>query len=109
MFEALAYFVTLALFSFVILATARMKHEMLVLACIPPVFVAVMTGFVMAFYAWGRFGPGLVLPAMALPAPVAWKLGRRYTPRALLIAIFLAWALGMAAALIAFQFPDAGT
>jgi hypothetical protein len=94
------------LFSFVIQATARMQHEMLLLACIPPVFVALITGFVMAIYADVAFGTLLVLLALVLPWPLATRLGRRWTSRDLLISIYLAWAAGMVFALTAFGFPD---
>ena len=37
--EMLTYAVVLAAFSFVLVATARMSHDLLALACVPPVFV----------------------------------------------------------------------
>ncbi|HXT81566.1 MAG TPA: hypothetical protein VN702_18520 [Acetobacteraceae bacterium] len=110
MAEALTYFVTLTLFGFVIQATARMRHEMLLLACIPPMFVALVVGFIMAVYAWETwetFGPAMVMAAAVLGFPVAWLCGRRYGPRDLLITIYLAWTVGMVCALVAFGFPDA--
>ena len=66
----------------------------------------VVMGFVMAIYAGGRFGIPLVAVALALPVPATWQLARRYSERDLLILIFLAWALGMVFALVAFGFPD---
>jgi hypothetical protein len=104
--EGLTYFVTLVLFSFVVIATARMKHDMMLLACIPPVFVALISGFTMAIYAGDTFGLLLVVVALLLPAPAAWQLAKRYSPRDLLISIYLAWAAGMIFALMAFAFPD---
>jgi hypothetical protein len=104
--EAAAYLVTLALFSFVIVATARMRHEMLLLVCIPPVFVAAIVGFIMALYAGTTFGSLPTLAALALGAPPGWWLARRYTSRDLLIAIYLAWAVALVVALVAFGFPD---
>jgi hypothetical protein len=44
--------------------------------------------------------------ALVVPLPVAWRLGRIFTTRDLMIAIYLAWALGMVCALVAFRFPD---
>ncbi len=107
MMEGLTYFVTLCLFAFVVIATARMQHDMMLLACIPPVFVALVVGFTMAVYAVTTFGVPMVVAAVLLPAPLAWWLGRRYSARDLLISIYLAWAVGMVFALIAFAFPDA--
>lgn len=106
MLEPLIYGAALALFGFVILATARMPHEMMLIACIPPVFVALVMGFVMAIYAWDTFG--LALPAGSLvPAAVAaWYVPRRYRPRDLLIVIYLAWAAGMVFASFGVEMPD---
>jgi hypothetical protein len=104
--EALAYLPTLALFSFVVVASGLMRHEMLILACIPPVFVAMIMGFVMAIYAGDTFG---LLPtggALVLGAPPGWLAARRLQPRDLLIAIYLAWAAALVLALVAFGFPD---
>jgi hypothetical protein len=104
--EALAYLLTLALFSFVVVASARMKHEMLLLACIPPVFVALIVGFVMALYAQDTFGAVPTVAALVSGGPAGWWLAKRFAPRDLLIAIYLAWAAALVVALIAFAFPD---
>jgi hypothetical protein len=104
--EGFAYLLTLALFSFVIVASARMRHEMLLLACIPPVFVACIVGFIMALYASDTFGAAPTGAALALGAPPGWLLARRVQPRDLLIAIYLAWAVALVVALIGFTYPD---
>ncbi len=106
MAEAATYLATLALFSFVVAASALIRHEMLILASIPPVFVALITGFVMALYASDRFGVVAVGAALLLGAPPAWWLGRRFTARDMLISVYLAWGLAMVLALVAFGFPD---
>jgi hypothetical protein len=106
MWEAAAYFITLAMFAFVIFSTAYVRHETLILACIPPMFVALIVGFTMWVYAFETFGLTMALAALVVPFPLAWRLGRRYSVRDLLIVIYLAWALGMVTALIAFSFPD---
>jgi hypothetical protein len=106
--EALVYLPTLALFSMVTVASAMMRHEMLILACIPPVFVAMIMGFVMAIYTSDTFG---LLPtggALLCGVPPGWWLARRLQPRDLLIAIYLLWAISLVLALIAFGFPDHG-
>lgn len=104
--EAAVYLLTLALFSFVIVASARMRHEMLLLACIPPVFVASVVGFVMMLYAADAFGALPTGVALAAGVPPGWFLVRRFKSRDLLIAIYLGWAVAMVLALIAFGFPD---
>ena len=104
--EALVYLTTLMLFSGVVVSSALMRHEMLILACIPPVFVALIMGFVMAIYAGGVFGVVPTGIALALGVPPAWWLARRFKPRDLLLAIYLAWAVAMVLALAAFGFPD---
>jgi hypothetical protein len=106
MAEALAYLLTLALFSFVTFASVRMRNEMLIVACIPPVFVALIMGFVMAIYAAGAFGFVATGAALALGIPAAWTISLRVKPRDLLIAIYLAWAVALVIALVAFSFPD---
>jgi hypothetical protein len=104
--EILAYLPTLALFGFVIVASALMRHEMLILACIPPVFVAMIVGFVMAIYTGDTFGWPASATALAIGIPPGWWLARRLRPRDLLIAIYLAWAIALVLALVAFSFPD---
>jgi predicted benzoate:H+ symporter BenE len=104
--EAIVYFLTLALFSVVIVGTARMRHEMLLLACIPPVFVAAILGFIMTLYAADTFGSAPTAAALALGVPPGWWLARRFQSKHLLIAIYLTWSVALAMALAAFSFPD---
>jgi len=104
--EAAVYLATLALFAFVILASARLRHEMMLLACIPPVFVALIVGFVMGLYAQDRFGWTAVALALAAGCAPAWWCAGRFGSRDLLICIYLTWAMGMVLALVGFDFPD---
>jgi hypothetical protein len=104
--EALAYLSTLALFSFVIVASGRMRHEMLILACIPPVFVALIVGFFMALYASDTFGMAPTGAALALGGSPGGWLARRFNSKDWLVAIYLVWAVALAVALTAFSFPD---
>jgi hypothetical protein len=84
-----------------------MRHDLMLVFCIPPVFVAIVMGFSMGIYAWDAFG---TLQALACPV-VAWfgarELARRYHARDLLIAIYFVWAVGLVFASIAIEFPDA--
>jgi hypothetical protein len=47
MAEAVDYAIAIALFGFVICASGFVRHETLILACIPPMFVATISGFAM--------------------------------------------------------------
>ena len=106
MTEALTYLSALALFSFVTAASALMRHEMLLLACIPAVFVALIMGFVMAIYAGDAFGWAPTAAALVVGIPPGWWLSRRLKPKDLLIAIYLGWAVSLVLVLIGMSFPD---
>jgi hypothetical protein len=94
------------LFWVVVFAAGRMRHDLLLVFCIPAVFVAIVMGFSLGIYAWDTFG---TVQALACPV-LAWfgarALARRYNSRDLLIAIYLNWAVGLLTALIAMRFPD---
>jgi peptidoglycan/LPS O-acetylase OafA/YrhL len=102
------YLPAIALFSFVTIASALMRHEMLLLACMPAVFVASVPGFVMALDAQDAFGTAPVGGALAAGAVPGWWSGRRLRPKHLLIAIYLGWAAALVLALIGVGFPDRG-
>jgi len=105
--EGPVYFIAVSLFWLVLLATARMRHDVMLVFCIPPVFVAIVMGFSMGIYALDTFG---IVQALACPV-LAWfgarEIARRYPARDLLIAIYLVWAVGLVFATIAVGFPDA--
>ena len=104
--EPLVYGVGLALFGFVVAGAVRMPPDMILIACIPPVFVALVMGFVMAIYAGQTCGVAVPALAIAAGALAAWLLPPRYTSRDRLIAIYLAWVVGMVFTLFAVQMPD---
>jgi hypothetical protein len=106
MLEPLIYGAALAIFGFVIFATARVPQGMLLVGCIPAVFVALVMGFVMMIYAWDTYGAGLPAAAMILAVAAGWYVPRRYKPRDQIIVIYLAWAIGLVCTLIAVQMPD---
>ena len=108
MSEALTYLSAITLFSFVTIASALIRHEMMLLACIPAVFVALIMGFVMAIYTQDAFGWPLTIAALALGVVPAWFLARRLGPKDLLIAIYLGWAVALVLVLVAVGFPDRG-
>jgi len=109
MAEAATYFLILALYSFVICGTALIRHEFMLVVCIPPVFVAVIMGFIMALYAWDSFGWPATVAALLIGAPVAWVASRRFRARDMLLTIYLAWAVALLLSLVGFGFPDQST
>ena len=104
--ELLVYLATLALFGFVVMGAALIRHEMMLLGSIPPVFLALIMGFVMGIYAGDTFGWAPVFLAVAAGGAGAWWCGRRFSNRDLLISVYLAWSLAMVLALVAFDYPD---
>ena len=106
--EPLVYGIALALFGFTVFATARIPLGFMLVGCIPAVFVALVMGFTMGVYAADLYGWGLLVVALVPAAAGAWYVSRRFRPRDLLIAIYLAWAVGLVFALIGVQMPDVG-
>jgi hypothetical protein len=90
----------------VVLAAGRMRHDLLLVFCIPAVFVAIVMGFVLGISAWDRFGTPQALVSVVLAWFGARELARRYDSRDLLVAIYLTWAVGLLFALIAVSYPD---
>ena len=52
MLTELLYFVAIALFGFAVLATLLVPESNWLVACIFPVFIATILGFMMSVYAW---------------------------------------------------------
>ncbi len=107
MLEALIYGAALAGFGFVIMATARMPHDMMVVACMPAVFLAIIMGFIMAIYAGDTFGVAMPIGASVAGAAVGWRQARRFNPRDVLVMIYLIWAAALVLAAIGVRMPDA--
>nr|WP_294501319.1 hypothetical protein [uncultured Rhodopila sp.] len=108
MTEALTYLSAIGLFSFVTMASAMMRHELLLVACMPAVFVALIMGFVMAIYANDAFGAMPVGAALIVGALPGWWLSRRIRPKELAIAVYLGWTVALVLVLVAVGFPDRG-
>jgi len=90
----------------VVLAVARMRHDLLLVFCIPAVFVSIVMGFSMGIYAWDTFGTAQALASIVVGWIGARELARRFDARDLLIAIHLVWAVGLVFAMIAVGTPD---
>lgn len=93
------YAASLSLFGFIILATLLVPNGVLLLACIFPVFLAFILGFVMWVYAFSAFGLALSCGALVPPViAVALVRGRVTPPQTiaaiygvLVVALTLAW------------------
>ena len=105
-FEAGVYSGALTAFAFVLCGAARMRHEMLLVASIPAVFVSLVMGFVMGIHAWYNLGPIMPTIAVLVGGTGAWLLAARYTSKDLLLAMYLVWAFGLVFALIGVRLPD---
>ena len=108
MLAELLYFVSIALFGFVILGAAQLPNDMWLVAGIFPVFLAMILGFMMWVYAWSEFGlpvsvGSLVVPIVALRC---WCAG--VSTRNLFIAICATTVLGLICARLAFLAADLG-
>ena len=101
------YFVSLALFGFVIFAAAQMPSGWLV-ACILPVFLAAMIGFFMFVFAWAEFGAVLCVGSLVLPFVVMQLLRRSLSSRGMFIAICGTTVVGLVCARFAFWAADVG-
>jgi hypothetical protein len=107
MLAASLYFVTLALFGFVVLAAAHMPEGWLV-ACILQVFLAGTIGVYMSIYSWAAFGAAVTLGSLVLSF-VAVRLMRRRVPAAtLFIALCSALVVGLVSARVAFWVAGIG-
>ena len=67
----LLYFVSIALFGFVILGAAQLPNDMWLVAAIFPVFIAMIVGFMMWVYAWSEFGLTVSIGALVVPIAAA--------------------------------------
>lgn len=102
------YFITLALFGFVIFAALQIPNDIWLVASIFPAFIALILGFFMAVFAWGEYGP-LVSVGSLVPAYAAVRLIRgKLSTRKLFLAICGAAILGLVFARIAFVAADIG-
>jgi len=107
MMAASLYFLTLALFGFVVLATAHMPEGWLV-ACILQVFLAGTIGVYMLIYAWSAFGAAVTLGSLVLSFVAVRLVHRRIPARILFVAICSALVVGLVSARVAFWAADIG-
>ena len=82
MLAEVLYFVSIALFGFVVLGAAQLPNDIWLVASIFPVFIAMILGFVMWVYAWSEYGLAVSVGSLVVPI-VAADPARRLCPRAI--------------------------
>jgi hypothetical protein len=102
------YFVTLALFGFTIFAAAQVPDSTWLVACIFPVFLASIVGFVMWIFAWSEFGMPVSVGSLLVAFLAARLLRRSLTIRNMFFAICAATVAGLICARFAFIAADIG-
>ena len=108
MLAELLYFVSIALFGFVVLGAAQLPNDMWLVVAIFPVFIALILGFVMWVYAWSEFSLTTSLGSLAVPIVVAVAVRRLLSTRDMFIAICATVVVGLICARFAFLAADLG-
>jgi hypothetical protein len=104
----LLYFITLALFGFVIFASMRIPNDIWLVACIFPAFIALILGFVMAVFAWGEYGPQVSVGSLVPPLLAVRLIRGKLSTRNLFLAISGAALVGLVFARVALLAADIG-
>ena len=108
MLAELLYFVSIALFGFVILGAAQLPNDLWLVAGIFPVFIAMIVGFMMWVYAWSEFGLAVSIGSLVVAIVAAVPVRRLLSTRNLFIAICATVVLGLICARFAFLAADLG-
>jgi hypothetical protein len=108
MLAELLYFVSIALFVFAVLATLLVPDSNWLVACIFPVFISLIVGFVMSIYAWSEFGAALGAGSLIVPLVAVVLIRGVLSVRNLFIAICAAVLVGLVCARFAFLAADIG-
>ena len=108
MLAAVLYFVSIALFGFVVLGAAQLPNDIWLVAAIFPVFIALILGFVMWVYAWSEFGLPVSIGSLLAPLAAAVAVRHRLSTRDLFFAICGTVVLGLICARLAFLAADIG-
>jgi hypothetical protein len=104
----LLYFVSIALFGFVILGAAQLPNDMWLVAGIFPVFIAMIVGFMMWVYAWSEYSLAVSIGSLVVAIVAAVPVRRLLSTRNLFIAICATVVLGLICARYAFLAADLG-
>jgi hypothetical protein len=108
MLAELLYFISIALFGFAVVATLLVPESNWLIACIFPVFISLILGFVMSIYAWSEFGAPLGVGSLIAPLVAVVLIRRSLSTRTLFVAICAAVAVGLVCARLAFMAADIG-
>jgi len=107
MLAEILYFVSIALFGFVVLGAAQLPNSVWLVISIFPVFIAMILGFVMWVFAWSEYGLLVSIGSLVVPI-VAAIPARRLSTRNLFIAICGTVLVGLICARFAFLAADIG-
>ena len=107
MLPTLLYFISIALFGYVMLAAAQLPNDFWLVMALFPVFIAGILGFVMWVFAWSEFGLVVSIGSLVVPVIAAVAL-RRLSTRNRFIAICVTLVLGLICARVAFIAADIG-
>jgi hypothetical protein len=108
MLAEILYFVSIALFGFVVLGAAQLPNDMWLVAGIFPVFIAMILGFMMWVYAWSEYSLAVSVGALVVPIVAAVPAGRLLSTRNLFIVICGTVVVGLICARFAFLAADIG-
>jgi hypothetical protein len=108
MLAEVLYFVSIALFGFVVLGAAQLPNSVWLVISIFPVFIAMILGFVMWIYAWSEFGLAMSVGALIVPIVVAVAVRHLLSTRDLFIVICGTVVVALICARLAFMAADIG-
>ena len=108
MMAPLLYFLSIALFGFVVLGASQIPNGIWLVACIFPVFLAMILGFVMWVFAWSEYSLVVSLGSLIVPIVGIVAVRRRLSTERLFAAICVAVVVGLVFARFAFMAADIG-
>ena len=91
-----------------VLATLRVPESNWLVACIFPVFIACILGFMMSIYAWSEYGTPLGAGSLIVPLAAVVFIRKPLSTRTLFIVICGATVVGLICARFAFLAADLG-
>jgi drug/metabolite transporter (DMT)-like permease len=102
------YFVSIALFAFVFLASTQIPESNWLVAAIFPVFIASILGFVMWVYAWSEYDVTVSVGSPIVAVLAVVLIRKSLSARNLFITICAVVVVGLICARFAFLAADLG-